>query len=43
MYRDCPHIGENVRIVHNIQEVDTVEDMERNVPRIYTALDNKKA
>jgi hypothetical protein len=31
-----------VRIVHNVQQVDTMEDMGRNVPRIYAALDNKQ-
>jgi hypothetical protein len=43
MYRDFPHKGERMRIVHNIQEVDTVEDMGRSMPRIYAALDNKQA
>jgi hypothetical protein len=42
MYRDCPHNGEKVRTVHNIQQVDTMEDMGRNVPRIYAALNNKQ-
>jgi hypothetical protein len=43
MYRDCPHRGEKVRIVHNVQQAETVEDMGRNVPSIYVALDNKQA
>jgi hypothetical protein len=43
MYRDCPHTGEKVRNVHSVQQVDTVEDMGRNVPRIYAALDNKQS
>jgi hypothetical protein len=43
MYRDCPHGAEKVRIVHNVQQDETMEDMGRNVPRIYAALDNKKA
>jgi hypothetical protein len=34
-HRYCPHRGEKVRIVHNVQQVDTVEDMGRNVPSIY--------
>ena len=42
MYRDCPQRGEKARIVHNVQQVDTVEEMGRNVPRIYAALDNKQ-
>jgi hypothetical protein len=29
MYKYCPHKGDRMRIVHNIQEVDTVEDMGR--------------
>jgi hypothetical protein len=41
MYKDFPHRGEKVRTVHNVQQVATVEDMGRNVPRIYVALDNK--
>jgi hypothetical protein len=32
-----------VRIVHNVQQVETVEDMGINVPRIYPSLDNKQA
>jgi hypothetical protein len=43
MFRDCPHRGEKGRIVHNVQQDETVEDMGRNVPRIYATLDNKQA
>jgi hypothetical protein len=42
MYRDCPHRGEKVSIIHNVQQDDTVEGVGRDVPRIYAALDNKK-
>ena len=42
MYIDFPHKGENVRNVHNVQQVDTLEDMGKNVPRIYVTLDNKQ-
>ena len=42
MFRYCPHRGEKVRIVHNVQQDEIVEDMGKNVPRIYAALDNKK-
>jgi hypothetical protein len=42
MYRYCPRRREKVRIVHNVQQFDIVEDMGRNVPRIYASLDNKK-
>jgi hypothetical protein len=42
MFRDCPHKGEKVRTVHNVQQAETMEDMGKIVPRIYAALDNKK-
>ena len=38
MFRDCPQTGEKVRFVHNVQQVETMEDIGRNVLRI-----NKKA
>jgi hypothetical protein len=41
MFRDCPHRGEKVRNLHNVQLDETMEDMGRNVPRIYASLDNK--
>jgi hypothetical protein len=40
--RYCPHRSEKVRVVHNVQQDEIVEEMGRNVPRIYAALDNKK-
>jgi hypothetical protein len=43
MYIDFPHRGEKVRIVHNVQHIDTIEDMGISMPRIYAALDNKQA
>ena len=43
MFRDCPHRGEKLRIVHNVQHVDTVDDMGRSMLRIYETLDNKQA
>jgi hypothetical protein len=42
MFRYFPHRGEKVRTIHNVQKFETVEDMGRNLPRIYAALDNKK-
>jgi hypothetical protein len=42
MYRYCPHRGEKMRNFHNVQQDETVEDMGRNVPRIYASLDNKQ-
>jgi predicted aspartyl protease len=32
-----------VRVVHNVQQAETVEDMGNRIPRIYAALDNKQA
>jgi hypothetical protein len=43
LFRDCPHRGEKGRIVHNVHQNETMEDMSRNVPRIYASLANKKA
>jgi hypothetical protein len=42
-YRDCPHKNDKVRVVHNVPQVETVEDMGSRMPRIYAALDNKQA
>jgi hypothetical protein len=42
MYRDCPHRSENVRVVHDVQQAETMEDMCINATRIYAALDNKQ-
>jgi hypothetical protein len=41
-FRDCPHRGEKGRAFHNAQRAETIDDMGRNVPRIYAALDNKQ-
>jgi len=43
MYKDFPHKGDRMRIVHNIKEVDTIEDMGRIMPSIYAYLDNRQA
>jgi hypothetical protein len=42
-FRYCPHKGEKSRVVHNVQQAETMEDMGRYVPRIYATLDNKQA
>jgi hypothetical protein len=42
LYRDFPHNGERMRIVHNIQEDKTIEDMGGNMPIIYATLENKQ-
>jgi hypothetical protein len=38
-----PHIKDKVRVVNNVWQSETMEDMGRSVPRIYAALENKKA
>jgi hypothetical protein len=43
MFRYCLHRGEKVRTVHNVQQDETMEDMGRNVPRIYANLENMQA
>jgi hypothetical protein len=43
MYKDCPRREEKMRTLHNIQEATTIEDMERNIQRIYAALEDRKA
>jgi hypothetical protein len=43
MFIDFPHIKDKVRVVHDIQQAKTVEDMGKRIPRIYVALDNKQA
>jgi hypothetical protein len=42
-YRDCPHRKDKVRIVHIVQQAETVEDMGGRMPRIYAALENRQA
>jgi hypothetical protein len=41
--RDCPHRQQNSKRVYNIQEATTVNDVARNMPQIYAALDNNQA
>jgi hypothetical protein len=41
-YRDFPHKNDKVRVVHNVQQAETMKDMGSRMPRIYTALDNKQ-
>jgi hypothetical protein len=39
---DFPQRGDKSRTTHNVQQAVKVEDMGKNVPRIYVALDNKQ-
>jgi hypothetical protein len=41
-YRDCPHKNGKARVVHNVQQAETVEYMGSRMSRIYVALDNKQ-
>ena len=43
MYRDFLHKEEKMRSIHHIQEYDTMEDMGRQMYRIYATLDNMEA
>jgi hypothetical protein len=43
LYRDFPHKGEIMRIVHNIHKDEIVEYMGGSMPRIYETLENKQA
>jgi hypothetical protein len=40
MYKDFPHKQDKMRTLHNIQEDTTMEDMGRNIPRIYASLED---
>jgi hypothetical protein len=42
-YIDFPQKNGKVRVVHNVHQAETVEDMGNRVPRIYAALDNKQS
>jgi hypothetical protein len=41
MQKYFPQRVDKVRILHSLQQAAKVEDMGRNVPRIYVALDKK--
>jgi hypothetical protein len=43
MHKCFPQRGDKVRTAHSVQQFATVEDIGRNVRRIYVALDNKQA
>ena len=40
MYKDFPHREDKMKTMHNIQEATIVEDMGRDIPRIYAALED---
>jgi hypothetical protein len=41
-YRYFPHRNDKVRVLHNVQQAETVEDMGSRIPRINAALENKQ-
>jgi hypothetical protein len=43
MRKYYPQRGDKERIVYSVKQAATVEDMGRNIPRIYATLDNKQA
>jgi hypothetical protein len=42
MYKYCPHQGDKMKTMHNINQEETVEDVGRIMLRIYTTLDNRQ-
>jgi hypothetical protein len=42
MYKYCPQRGNNMRTVHSIKKEETIEDTNKNMPRIYATLDNRQ-
>ena len=43
MLRDCTHRRENPQRLHNLEELDTMEDIVKETPQIYVALDKCQA
>jgi hypothetical protein len=41
LYKDFPHGREGMSTMHNIEEVDTMDNVSRSMLRVYVALDNK--
>ena len=42
MYNYYPHQGDKMKILHNIKKEETIDDVGKNMPRIYASLDNRK-
>jgi hypothetical protein len=42
MYKDFPHGEDKMSTLHNIQEDTTIEDMGKNIPRIYATLEDQQ-
>ena len=43
MYKGFPQRGDRMRNVHNLQEASTVQNVGKNISRIYATLDNRQA
>ena len=41
LYKYYTQMGYRMRTVHNLHEVGTLEDVSRNIPRIYSSLNNR--
>ena len=41
--KKCPNINNKGVKMYNVQEATMVEDVARNIPRIYASLDNQQA
>jgi len=42
MHKYYPHQGDKMKNLHRIKKEETIEDMEKSVPRIYSTLDNRQ-
>jgi hypothetical protein len=43
LYKYCPHKGYRMRTMHNIEEANTLYNVGMIIPRIYVALEKRKA
>ena len=43
MRRNCPLENESARLAYNIQELETMGQAAREIPRIYAALEDRQA
>jgi hypothetical protein len=42
MYKYYPHRGDNMNTFHSIKREEILEDVGKNMPRIYASLDNRQ-
>jgi hypothetical protein len=41
MYKYYPHQGDTMTTLHSIKQEETIDDVGKNMPRIYATLDNR--